>query len=193
MEETRTQQISLGFKIFKIFIVTIQIPINMFITYFYKTYIEIIICMLSFQSLRYMFPKTYHSNGLLKCIFMTAIIFWFSNIYMIIIGVNISIFINVLIGFLISYLAYIIQDYIDLKERNNKIKGNRNKIIELLNGDVSLDNILEHCKKYGIIEEVGKTVDLFLRKTINDVCKEQYLSETAVKKRIRLFIEKGSK
>lgn len=190
MEKTQKKQI--GFTIFRIFIVTIQIPINMFLTYFYNTYVEIAICMLSFQVFRHMFPKTYHSNGLLKCIAMTAIIFWTANIYMIFIGRNISILVNVIIGFLIGYLAYLYQDYKDLKDRNKKIKHNRDKIIDILGTDVSLDNILQYCKKNGIKEEVGITVEKFLRMTIEKVCEQEYLTENAVKKRIKRFIESAS-
>lgn len=190
MEKTQEKQI--GFIIFKIFIIAIQIPINMVLTYFYNTYLEIIICMFAFQSLRYMFPKTYHSNGLLKCMATTAIIFWIANIYMIFVGKNISILTNVIIGFLIGYFAYLYQDYKDLKIRNKKIKHNRDKIIDILNGEVSLENILNYCKSHGIKEEVGKTVDKFLRMTIDKVCEQEYLTETAIKKRIKHFIESAN-
>ena len=146
--------------------------------------------MLSFISLRYTFPKTYHEKKFIsKCMATTAIIFWVANIYMIVIGKNISILINVLVGLLIGYLAYLYQDYIDLKERNKKIKHNRDKIIEILNGDVSLENILNVCKRNGIKEEVGKTIDKFLKMTIEKVCQEEFLTETAIKKRIKHFIE----
>ena len=182
----------LGLKIFKIFVITIQFPINMVITYFYGTYIEIIICMLSFTSLRYTFPKTHHCNKLSKCMTTTALIFWVANIYMIVIGRNISILINVLVGLLIGYLAYLYQDYIDLKERNKKIKHNRDKIIEILNGDVSLENIKNYCKSHGIKEEIATTVDNFLKMTIEKVCAKEFLTETAIKKRIRHFIESAS-
>ena len=193
MEETQKKQSKIGFKIFKTFIVTIQFPINMLITFFYGTYIEIITCMLSFISLRYTFPKTYHEKKFIsKCMITTALIFWVSNIYMIVIGRNISILINVLVGLLIGYLAYLYQDYIDLKERNKKIKHNRDKIIEILNGDVSLENILNFCKSHGVKEEVGKTIDNFLKMTIEDVCKKEYLTETAIKKRIKHFIESAN-
>ena len=66
-----------------------------------------------------------------------------------------------------------------------------NKIYDFyVNGEVIKNkiwgNILPKLKD-------GETVYLFLRKKLTDVCKEQYLCETAVKKRIRLFIGKGSK
>lgn len=193
MEKTQSQQNDqskkLGFEIFKIFIVSIQFPINMIITYFYGTYLEIIICMLSFISLRYMFPKTYHSNKLSKCMTTTAIMFWLANAYMIVIGINVSILINVLIGLLLGYLAYLIQDYIDLKYRNKKFKHNRDKIIELLNGDVSQEHIFDYCKSRGIKDEVADTIDLFLHNKIDDVCEILEISDTTLKRRIKLFLK----
>lgn len=196
MEETQSQQNGkskrLGFEIFRVCVVGIQFPINMIITYFYATYFEIIICMLSFISLRYTFPKTYHSKKLSSCMTTTAVMFWTANIYMIVIGINVSILINVLIGLILGYLTYLAQDYIDLKTRNKKIKHNRDKIIEILNGDVSLENILNFCKSHGVKEEVGKTIDNFLKMTIEDVCKKEYLTETAIKKRIKHFIESAN-
>lgn len=197
MEKTQTKQNDqskkIDFEIFKIFVISIQFPINMLISYFYGTYIEIIICMLSFLSLRYTFPKTYHSKKLSKCMTTTAIMFWLANIYMIVVGIHVSILINVLIGLLLGYLAYIIQDYIDLKTRNNKIKHNRDKIIEILNGDVSLENIKNYCKSHGVKEEIATTIDNFLKMTIEKVCAKEFLTENAIKKRIKHFIESASK
>lgn len=111
---------------------------------------------------------------------------------MIFIGRNITILINVLMGFLIGYVAYLYQDYIDYKKMNMKTKHNRDRIIEILGGDVSLENILRFCKCHGIKEDVGKTIDKFLRMTIEKVCEQEYLTETAIKKRIKHFIESAS-
>ena len=44
-----------------------------------------------------------------------------------------------------------------------------------------------------IKEEVGKTVEKFLRMTIDKVCEQEYLTENAIKKRIKHFIESASK
>lgn len=179
----------LGFEIFKFLVVSIQIPINMVLTFFYGTYLEIIICMASFMSLRYCFPKTYHCNTLFKCMSTTAVIFWIANIYMIAIGIHISILINILVGLLIGYILYLVQDYIDLKSTKKKIKHNRDKIIELLKGDASLDNIKYVCKTHGMLEETAIIIDDFLKKTLEQVCYDRNYSATAIKKKIRKFIE----
>lgn len=193
MEKTQEKQScetkSIGFKLFVALVVSIQFPINMLITYFYGTYIEIILCMVSFFCLRYTFPKTYHSNTLLRCMTTTAIIFWIANIYMVVIGINISILVNIIVGLLIGYVAYIYQDYIDLKSRNKKFKHNRDKIIELLDGDVSQEHIFDYCKSKGIKDEVADTIDLFLHNKIEDVCEILDISDTTLKRRIKLFLK----
>lgn len=188
-EKQSCENKGLGFKLFVTLVVSIQFPINMLITYFYGTYIEIILCMLSFFSLRYTFPKTYHSNTLLRCMTTTAIIFWIANIYMVVIGINISILVNIIVGLLIGYVAYIYQDYIDLKSRNKKFKHNRDKIIELLDGDVSQEHIFDYCKSKGIKDEVADTIDLFLHNKISDVCEILDISDTTLKRRIKLFMK----
>ena len=193
MEKTQEKQScksSFGLKVFKILVIGIQFPINMVITFLYGTYIEIITCMLSFILSRYTYPKTYHEEkSISRCMKITAGIFWVCNIYMIVIGVNISVLINVIVGVLIGYLAYLVQDYLELKEKKKKIKHNRDKIIELLKGDVSLDNIKYVCKTHGMLEETAIIIDDFLKKTLEQVCYDRNYSVTAIKKKIRKFID----
>lgn len=103
---------------------------------------------------------------------------------------ELSIMANVMIGVMCGCLTSYIATYL---YNENKKLSNRQKIINILNGDTSKKNILEYCRNNGIKEDVAYTIDAFLNKTINTVCDEQYLSENAVKKRIRLFIESASK
>jgi hypothetical protein len=119
----------------------------------------------------------------------TAIIFWTANIYMAVVGINISILVNIIVGLVIGYVAYLYQDYIDLKSRNKKVKHNRDKIIELLNGDVSQEHIFDYCKSKGIKDEVADTIDLFLHNKIEDVCEILDISDTTLKRRIKLFLK----
>ena len=108
---------------------------------------------------------------------------------MAVVGINISILVNIIVGLVIGYVAYLYQDYIDLKSRNKKVKHNRDKIIELLNGDVSQEHIFEYCKSRGIKDEVADTIDLFLHNKIEDVCEILDISDTTLKRRIKLFLK----
>lgn len=103
---------------------------------------------------------------------------------------ELSIMANVMIGVMCGCLTSYIATYL---YNENKKLSNRQKIINILDGNVTKDNILHYCRNNGIKEDVVNTIDAFLNKTINEICEEQYLTENAVKKRIRLFIESASK
>ena len=148
---------------------------------------ELVVLFTSFLLFRYIFPGTLHLDEFEECIASSIILL--SGALIVSFSKNISIYSTVLVSFILCLILYMI-DYIASRLKPKIIKHNRDRIIEVLDGNTSKQHILEYCKRNGIREEVGETVDLFLRKTINEVCEEQYLSETAVKKRIRLFIEK---
>jgi hypothetical protein len=148
---------------------------------------ELVVLFTSFVLFRYIFPSTLHLDEFEECIACSIILL--SGALIVSFGENISIYSSVLVSFILCLNLYVI-DYIAERLKPKIHKHNRDRIIELLNGDTSTKHILEYCKRNGIREDVGETVDLFLRKTINEVCDEQYLSETAVKKRIKTFIEK---
>lgn len=151
---------------------------------------ELVVLFTSFVLFRYVFPSTLHLDEFEECIVCSIILL--SGALVISFSENISIYSSVLVSFILCLKLYVI-DYIAERLKPKIQKHNRDRIIMVLNGDTSKEHILEYCKRNGILEEVGETVDLFLRKKLTDVCKEQYLCETAVKKRIRLFIENGSK
>lgn len=149
---------------------------------------ELIVLFTSFVLFRYIFPSTLHFDDFVKgCI--TSSIVLLSGALIVSFSKNISIYSTVITSFILCLSLYVI-DYVASLIKPKIIKHNRDRIIEVLDGDTSKQHILEYCKRNGIREDVGETVDLFLRKTINEVCEQQYLSETAVKKRIRVFIEK---
>lgn len=151
---------------------------------------ELVVLFTSFVLFRYIFPSTLHLDEFEECIASSIILLGGS--LLVSFGENISLYSAVLVSFILCLSLYVV-DYVAERLKPKIHKHNRDRIIEVLNGDTSKDNILEYCKRNGILEEVGETVDLFLKKKLIDVCKEQYLCETAVKKRIRLFIGKGSK
>lgn len=148
---------------------------------------ELIVLFTSFVLFRYIFPSTLHLDEFEECIFSSIILL--SGALVISFSENISLYSSVLVSFILCLNLYVI-DYVASRIKPKIHKHNRDRIIEVLDGNTSKEHILEYCKRNGIREDVGETVDLFLRKTINEVCEEQYLSETAVKKRIKIFIEK---
>lgn len=77
-------------------------------------YIETAFLFLAFISLRYCFPKTFHSKSVYRCVFYSIVVFWVGIPHTLPIAV--SLFSSVLIGFAITYILYKIADYVDCKE-----------------------------------------------------------------------------
>lgn len=105
----------LGFYIFKYAIysvIYIGIALAGFIN---NKIIETIFLFISFISLRYCFSKTFHSKSVYMCMFWSIFAFWVAIPHTL--PISISIFSSVLVGFAMTYILYVIQDYIDFKEK----------------------------------------------------------------------------
>jgi hypothetical protein len=77
-----------------------------------------------FHYFRHAFPKVYHSKignplmNLIGCIIFSCLCYFVAMRLML--PINISIFSSVLVGMLINYTLYKIQDYLDLQLQHNK-------------------------------------------------------------------------
>lgn len=192
MDKTQTQQekVSIGFRIYQAIIIITQIVLNMLITYFTKTYVEVIIAMISFITFRYDFPKTYHCSSISRCMLTTSIIFWFVAILTTQINIQISIFYQVCLGVLIGFCAYV---YTEFKDKTNftTIQNKRKTIIKLLDYNTSKDNIYLYCNEHGLKEYIGDTIHTYLKYSIKDTCDKMYISDNTLKYRINKFIKSG--
>ena len=193
MEEKTIQKqekINVGKLIYTIFIVLLQIPLNLIVAYFTKTYVEVIIAMISFITFRYDFPKTYHCSSISRCMLTTSIIFWFVAILTTQINIQISIFYQVCLGVLIGFCAYV---YTEFKDKNNfyTIQNKRKTIIKLLDYNTSKENIYLYCNEHGLKENVGDTIHTYLKYSIKDTCEKLYISQNALVYRINKFIKSG--
>lgn len=191
-EETIQKQskINVGKLIYTIFIVLLQIPLNLIVAYFTKTYVEVIMAMVSFISFRYDFPKTYHCSSISRCMLTTSIIFWFVAILTTQINIQISIFYQVCLGVLIGFFAYVYTEFRD-KTNYETTKSKRKIIIKLLDYNTSKDNIYLYCSEHGLKEYIGDTVYTYLKYSIKDTCDKMYISDNTLKYRVNKFIKSG--
>lgn len=81
-------------------------------------YIEAIAFFVAFVSLRYAFPKTYHSSSFWKCIFISVKVIAFAILFTP--NKNISILASILFGLIVDFTAYKYKDYLDLMQVVNK-------------------------------------------------------------------------
>lgn len=80
---------------------------------FNSKYIECIILLVSFLALRYAFPKTYHSQSFWVCMFWSIAIFFIAlpNV----LPIHLSIFFGVVIGCVVDFVLFKIEDYLFLQ------------------------------------------------------------------------------
>lgn len=108
----------LGFYIYKYSLYSIIYLGIILCAIVYGKYVETLFVFICFLSLRYCFPKTFHCPIVYNCVFWSIEIFWIAVPNTL--PITISIFSSVIIGFLMTYILYLIQDYFDLKIKSEK-------------------------------------------------------------------------
>ncbi len=88
--------------------------------YFFDKWIEATFLLISFFALRYTFIKTYHSESAGFCTFISIAIFWLA--IPLTPRIETTIFASVLVGFIICFLCYIVQDYFDIIEERKLLR-----------------------------------------------------------------------
>lgn len=80
----------------------------------YGKYIECVVLLVAFISLRYCFPTTYHSKSFWMCLLWSIMIFVVALPNVLPIGY--SLLCGVIVGCIVDFILYKIQEFIDLKE-----------------------------------------------------------------------------
>lgn len=187
-EKTSRKLDEIGFFLYKYSLVAIQIPLNMIVAFFNHTEIEIVIAMISFVMFRYDFPKTYHCNSVSRCMMTTSVIFWITSLILSQININISLFIHILIGACIGFLAFLTQCIIEDIEQENT-KSRRKRIINKLENNTNIEYIIEYCKNKGFKSDIADTIHIFLSNTIEESCNKLYITPTTLDYRLNKFLE----
>lgn len=105
----------------------------------FNKYIEALLFLISFFSLRYKFDKTYHSDSLVTCMICTISLFSLSIV--VILPIYTSVFSSILFAFVDCYILWFIRDRKDAK-------------IESVLLESKIEDCLRELKKY-------KNVDLY--------------------------------
>ena len=111
-------------------------------------------------SLRYMFPKTFHHSKFYCCIFW-SIMMMVSAIYSVM-SINISLISSVLLSFLVGYILYRVQDYIDMKNiiNDEMILRQRCEKLMLSNTmtEIAVDYLINRLSAKEQAEKMGYSV-----------------------------------
>lgn len=173
--------------------------------YFGDKVLEVTVAIVSFAVLRTSFPKTYHadtiesnpSKAIKLCIKSSIILFCLLQPTLI--KINISLLSNALIGLLLGYVSYVVEDYLELQKlrklqkEKEIVKKKREKIIEILGYDTSQEHIFEFCRNKGLIDKVADAVDLYLSTTLQEASNLLGVDISTIKRRVDSFINKSAK
>ena len=130
------------FKLFQISLYAIFFILVYALGLFLGRVLELTLVLASYLTLRYTFVKTWHAKTTMKCIVSSIITFWVAETFTL--PKEISILCSIIIGYLISYCLYLLQDYLDLKFPPLNLKELNEEKLEIL------------VKKYNI-SDLGKT------------------------------------
>lgn len=142
LESKEKRGCNLGFRLFQLLIYSCILMPIILIAYLFDALIESSIALITFFTLRYCFAKTYHCSTTLNCILISILIFAVISINSI--PINISLFSNILISFVLTLVLFLLKDYIDL---SLKLK---NKPIKSVYKDMTKDEMNEVIKDIGL-------------------------------------------
>lgn len=134
----------LGFYIFKFSMYALVFGCMGIAGYFNSKLLETAFLFLCYILLRFLTPKTFHSNNFYRCIFWSIVMFIVA--IPMTLPLSISLFASVVMGYLISLVLYHIQDYIDLKIENEK-----NKMFNV--ETCTEEELIEKCKSKGFNQQ----------------------------------------
>lgn len=89
--------------------------------YFTSKYIEAIFQIIALFALRYKFTKTYHADTTMKCTFLTLSIGYLAIPR--ILPTNVALFSAIFVSFVISFLSWLAQEFIDRKKRITELEA----------------------------------------------------------------------
>lgn len=149
------------------------------IAYFSDKLVETLFFYLSWRVFRFAVPKIFHFKGktplmsILGCMFCSCLVFGVAIQLML--PISISIFSSVLVGTLMNFILYKIQDYLDLKR---KVAQETINIYEM-----SEDKLRNYAKSKHLSEMM---IDTLVLKVIHnyrwcEIMEERHYSRTAIK------------
>lgn len=164
------------------FDLTFELIVNSIIltmAYFSNKVVETLFFYLSWRVFRFAVPKIFHFKGktplmsILGCMVCSCLVFGVAIQLML--PISISIFSSVLVGILMNFILYKIQDYLDLKKEVAKETINIYKMTE------------DELRKYAISKHLSEMIiDTLVLKVIHnyrwcEIMEERHYSRTAIK------------
>lgn len=106
-------------------------------------HIEAIFLFVSYVFLRYKFPTTFHHPNAYWCVFWSIISFWLCIVATL--PLNLSILSSIIVALVLCYILFKIQQSLDIREENKKLKEELDKSKQFSIYDCSKDEFIAYC------------------------------------------------
>lgn len=163
----------------------------------FNKYLEALLFLISFFSLRYKFDKTYHSDSLVTCMICTISLFSLSIV--VILPIYTSVFSSILFAFIDCYILWFIRDRKDAKIESvlleSKIEDCLRELKEYKNVDLYQMSEGE-LRSYGASRRLSETQqDILCMRVIehlkiSEICQYRNFGRTTIKYHISQIKEK---
>lgn len=114
--------------------------------------IEAVFLFISFITIRYSFPKTFHSTKYM-CIFYS--IMMFTGMIYVVLPIGVSLVCSVFVSSLSCYILYLIKDYSDLKKATEKTLQ-----------EMTDEEFKQYCRHKGLTEQQVMIAECIYRKSL---------------------------
>lgn len=161
--------------------------IILFVAYLNERLVETLITMLLFYLYRSMYVKQYHAKSLFLCSGISIIVF--TIVTLLNLKLSLSICTSILLTFAITAISYRVKDYMDLQFVSTHEVDNRTKIVKILNGEVSEEDIIEYCLENDLSLKIAETTFLYLNNKLEDVAEILDIDNSTVVRRVKQFIK----
>lgn len=144
-------------------------------------HIEAIFLFVTYVCVRYRFPKTFHHKNTYWCVFWSILSFWLCILT--ILPIHLSILSSVVVGLLLCYILYKVQDAIDIKEENARLKEEINTKKEFSLYSCSREEFETYCLEHKVRRDRIEYVWDILRSTasVNELADKYFVEPQTIK------------
>ena len=144
-------------------------------------HIEAIFLFVSYVFLRYKFPTTFHHPNTYWCVFWSILSFWLCIVATL--PLNLSILSSVIVALVLCYILFKIQQSLDIREENKKLKEELDKSKQFSIYDCSKDEFIAYCLNNKVRRDRIEYVWDILRSqmSVNDLADKYVVEPSTIK------------
>lgn len=152
------------------------------VAYFTDKYVEAIFQIAALFALRYKFPKTYHASTTARCTFLTLSIGYLAIPH--ILPIHSCLFSGIVVGFIIAFLSWLAQEFIDKKKKVTQLeKEAENIVCQFSLYGCTKDEFYSYCRSKGVRNDRIEYVWDILRSelSVNELSDKYFVEPQTIK------------